>query len=137
RCFRRNVADAEAARAAREATVGQQGNRFAEAGADQRAGHTQHLAHAGAAAWSFVADDDDIARDDPALSDGVHRLFLTLENAGRTAMTVAVGSGDLDDAALGRQIALEDVQTALRLERFGNGRDDLLTGRLNRVGAGF
>ena len=44
--FRRDVADHQAARRARESSVGDERHRIAEPGADDRGGHREHLAHA-------------------------------------------------------------------------------------------
>src|SRR5579883_1478693 len=52
--FGADMTDAEAARAAREATVGDQRHVLAGALAVKRGRRRQHLAHAGAAARSFV-----------------------------------------------------------------------------------
>ena len=53
---------------AREAAVGHERHRIAQAGAHQRARHAEHLAHAGPAARPLVPDDDDVA--------GLNRLLL-------------------------------------------------------------
>ena len=57
----RDVADHQAVRRAREAAVGDQRDLVAEPFADERRGHVQHLAHAGAAGRALVADHDDVA----------------------------------------------------------------------------
>ena len=67
-----------------------------KAGADERARHAQHLAHAGTTARAFVADDHDVARVDAPLGDGRHRVFLALEDARWALLIGAVGGGDLD-----------------------------------------
>ena len=56
-----DMADAEAARGAREAAVGDQRDLLADALAVERRRGRQHLAHAGAALGALVADDDDVA----------------------------------------------------------------------------
>ena len=61
RRLRPDMADAEAARAAGEAAVGDQRDLLADALAVERRGGRQHLAHAGAAARALVADDEDLA----------------------------------------------------------------------------
>ena len=70
RRLRRDVADHQAVRRAREAAVGDQRDLVAEALADERAGHVQHLAHAGAAGRALVADHDHVAGLDRARLDG-------------------------------------------------------------------
>ena len=62
----RDVADAEAPRAAAEPAVGDQRAVGAAAGALQRAGDGQHLAHPRAALRALVADDEHGARLDRA-----------------------------------------------------------------------
>ena len=84
RRFRADMADAGAARAAAEAAVGDQGDRFAQPRAHDVAGRTEHLLHARAALGAFVADDDDIARLDLAGQNAFARLFLAVEDDGRT-----------------------------------------------------
>ena len=59
---------------------------------------------------------------------------LRVEDAGRTAMLAALVAGQLDDAAVGRERAVEDGQAAVRLERRLDGVDDLLAGGLGHVG---
>ena len=54
----RDVSDAQPARAAGEATVGDERHVLPQRHPLEHAGERQHLAHARAAAWSFVAHDD-------------------------------------------------------------------------------
>jgi hypothetical protein len=61
RRLRPDMADAEAARGAGEAAVGDQRHLVAHALAVDRRRGRQHLAHAGAALGALVADDDDVA----------------------------------------------------------------------------
>src|SRR5258705_9037368 len=61
RRFRPDMADAEAARRAGEAAVGDQRDLAAGALAIERRRGRQHLAHAGPAARPLVADDEDVA----------------------------------------------------------------------------
>ena len=61
-----DVADHQAAGRAGEAAVGDQRDALAEALADDRRRHLEHLPHAGAAGRALVADDDDVARVDLA-----------------------------------------------------------------------
>ena len=46
-------------------------------------GHRQHLAHAGAALWPFVADHQHVARFDLAAQDGLEGRLLPIEYARR------------------------------------------------------
>ena len=100
-----DVADAQAGGAAGEAAVGQQQHVLAEAGALDRAGHGQHLAHARPALGPLVADDDDVARLQRALGDGVHGALLAVEDPRGALEDLGVEAGRLHDRALGGQRA--------------------------------
>ena len=81
---------------------------LAEAGALDRAGDGEHLAHARAALRALVADDDDVAGLERALGDGVHRALLAVEDPGGALEDVGVEAGGLHDRALGRERAAQD-----------------------------
>ena len=76
-------AEEEALGIARKPAIGEQRDVLAQTLADQSAGNPQHFAHAGAAAWTFIADDDDVAARDAVFLDGGKCIFLTFEDAGR------------------------------------------------------
>ena len=87
----------EAGRAAGEAAVGDQRAGLAEAPRLQVARRIEHLLHARAAARALVADHHDVAGDDLAAEDALHRVVLALEDArralricGRSSSTPAV-----------------------------------------------
>src|SRR6185312_8700393 len=97
-----DMADAEAARRAGEAAVGDQRHLLAHALAVERRRGRQHLAHARAAARSLVTDDENLAFLVGAL---LHRLeagFLAVEAVRRTGELQRLHAGDLHDAAFGR-----------------------------------
>ena len=105
------------------------------AAADDRRGHLEHLPHPGAAGRALVADHDHVAGVDPAGLDDGEAVLLALEDAGRAGLAHALGAGDLDDGALGGEVAVQDREPALRLDRVGDGTDDVLAGCLvGRVG---
>ena len=105
------------------------------AAADDRRRHLQHLAHAGAAGRALVADDDDVAGVDAAGLDDGEAVLLALEHASGTGLTHPLGARDLDDRALRGEVAVEDRQAALGLDRVVDGTDDVLAGRLvDRIG---
>ena len=79
--LRRDVPDHQPARRAAEAAVGHQRDRFAEPLTDDRRGDAEHLAHPGSALRPLVADHDDVAVDDLAPVDRVHRIFFAFEHA--------------------------------------------------------
>ena len=81
--FGRDVADAEAVRAAAEATVGDERRVGAPARALHRAGDREHLAHARSALRAFVTDHDDVAGLDLARENLGHRRVLAVEDARR------------------------------------------------------
>src|SRR5829696_8069564 len=74
-----DMADAEAARRAREAPVGDQRHLLAHALAIKCGSGRQHLAHAGAALGAFIADHDHRALGDLALLDRREALLLAIE----------------------------------------------------------
>ena len=63
------------------------------------------------------------------VGDGGHRVLLALEHARRAAVVDALVAGELDDAALGREVAAQDREAAGRLERVVERADDLLARR--------
>ena len=60
-------------------------------------------------------------------------VILRLEDAGGAGVENALVSGDLDDAALGGEVALEDDEAAGGLEGLFDGVDDGLAGGLDGV----
>ena len=56
--------------------------------------------------------------------------FLALEDARRAAVVAALVAGELDDAALGREVAAQDRDPAGLLDRVVERADDFLAGRL-------
>src|SRR3954447_24288609 len=116
--FRRQMADRQARRAAREASVGDERAGFAEAHRFQIAGRIQHLLHAGAAARAFIDDDHDLAGNDLAAQNAFHGRVLAFEHAGRACefQDRGVDAGGLYDAAVLREIAVEHGETAVLAE---------------------
>ena len=83
----RDVADHEAARRAGEAAVGDQRDRLAEPGADDRRRSPPSISRMpGPPLGPFVADDDDVARLDRLPLHGGERRLLAVEDARRAAM---------------------------------------------------
>ena len=106
-----DVADHEPVRRAGEAAVGDQRDVVAEPFADDRAGDLQHLGHPGPAGRALVADHDHVAGLDRLRHHGVEGGLLGVEHARRAAVHVPV-DGQLDHAAVGREIAAQDPQRA-------------------------
>ena len=89
---------------------------------------TASIAHAVAAARAFVADDEDVVGVDLAVLNGVECVLLAVEDAGGAGVVEAFVAGDLDDAAVGCEIAAEDDEAAGGLERLVPVVDDGLAG---------
>ncbi len=107
------VAGHEAAGGSGEAAVGEEGDCVARArDAFDGGGDGEHLAHAGAAAGAFVADDEDVVGVDLAGFDGGVAGVFGVEDAGGAGVVEALVAGDLDDAALGGEVAAEDDEAA-------------------------
>ena len=123
--------DHQAAGSAAEAAVGQKRYRSAEAFADNRSRHAQHLAHPGSAFGPFVADDDHVAGLDALSCDRGHGVFFGFENAGRAAMAQAFVAADLRDAAFGREIAVQNDQATSLLQGLVQRRDHFLARRFD------
>src|SRR5690606_23822679 len=110
----RDMADHEAVCRAGEAPVGDERDAVAQAPALDRGGDGEHLAHAGAADRPLATDDDDIARDDFTRGDGGEAGFLAVIDPGRPLEAQPRLAGELHDAALGRDIAIEHAIAAAR-----------------------
>src|SRR6185312_2612602 len=100
RGLRPDMSDAEAARRAGEAAVGDERDLAARSLAVERRRGRQHLAHAGAAARPLIADDEDVALLVLPLLDAGEGILLAVEAARRAAEAELRHAGDLDDRAL-------------------------------------
>src|SRR5436305_589423 len=80
--------------------------------ADERRGDVQQLAHPRAAGRPLVADHDDVARRDLPCLDRGEAVLLGVEHARRAAVVQALVSGELHDAAVGREVASQDREAA-------------------------
>src|SRR5690348_14970069 len=113
--FRPDMADAEAAGGAGEAAIGDERDLVAHALAIDRRGRRQHLAHAGAAAWALIADDQNLARLVFALAHGLERIFLAVEAMRRAGKFESLHPGDLHDRTLRSKVTLKtDHATGFR-----------------------
>jgi hypothetical protein len=122
------VAGHQAVRCAAETAVGQEGDGVAESCADQSGGDGEHFAHARAAFWSFITNDDDVARLDFIFVDFGEGRFFAVEDASGATEIRSVVSRNLNDAAFGCQIASENDQAAGGLEGICYFADDFLFG---------
>ena len=103
-----DVTSHETVRGAGEPSVGEKSHGISETRAHERGRNGEHFAHARATAWTFVADDHDIASSNLILLDGGKRGFFAIEDARGAAEILDVVAGDFDDTALGREIAFEN-----------------------------
>src|SRR5438045_1146254 len=81
-CFRPNMADTEASGSAREAAVRNQRDLAAHALPGQRRCGREHLPHAGTAARSLIANDDDLAFFVGFLLDRLEGVLFPIEAPG-------------------------------------------------------
>ena len=91
-CLGRDVSDAEAGAAAGEAAVGDERADLTQSLGLEIAGGVEHLLHARAAARAFVADEDDIAGNDPVAEDARAEEIVAVD-ALRGADDLAVAHG--------------------------------------------
>ena len=119
------MADHEAVSGPGEAPVGDERDRLGEALSDNRTRDMEHLAHSGPAVRPFVPDHDDVARADRPCFHGCERVLLRVEHARGTAVKGAVVAGELHDAPVRRQVAIQhrDPSTGFqrRLDRDDHG----------------
>src|SRR6185295_2249681 len=123
-----DVTDNEAMTAAGKAAIGDQGYLVAETAADDRAGGAQHLRHARRALRALVTDHDHVAGNDAAVEDRAQRKLLGIEHARSARETQAFSARDLSHGALRREVATQDCEMALRLDRVRERANDRLSG---------
>jgi hypothetical protein len=70
---------------------------------------------------------------DALVQDGLHRRLLAVEHPGGADVQPALVAGELDHAALRREVAAQDGQAAARLDRVVERAHDALPGRLGRL----
>src|SRR5262249_45886651 len=114
--FGRDVPDHQPAGSAAETAVGEKRHGIAKPRTNQRRSNGQHFAHAGPAAWTFIADDHHSPCLDMALLHSGECSFLVVENTSRAAEGVVVVTGYLNYAAFWGEIALKNDQPASRFE---------------------
>src|SRR5580704_10612427 len=102
-----DMADAKTARRAGEPAVGDQRDLAAHALTVERSSGRQHFTHAGAAFRALITDDQHVAFPVRLVLDGFEASFLAVEAARRPGETQARHAGNLNDGAVGREIALE------------------------------
>src|SRR5262249_34847449 len=123
RRLRRHVPHNQTVGAAGESAVGDETDAVAETGTDDRRRWGEHLPHPRAADGPLVPNHDHITRPDEAREDRVEAGLFGIEDASRPVDPRLLHSRDLGDAALLGQVAPENRQVALRIERVRPGTD--------------
>src|SRR6516165_4043230 len=126
RRLRRDMADREPRRAARKTPIRDQGAGLAEPFRFQIARRIEHFLHTRTAARPLIADEDNIARNDLSAQNRIDRALLALEDARRPGegQNAFVDPRRLHDAAILRQIAVENGKTAILGKSMGGIADD-------------
>ena len=127
------MAEHEAACGPGEAAVGDQRHRLAETSAHDGTRDVEHLAHAGPAHRTLVADNDDIAIDDGAILNRRQDIFLALEDLRRPHVVCPLVAGEFCHAALRRQVAAQDEESTAQLDRLVDGAHHLLARCLHDI----
>src|SRR5688572_20837447 len=120
----------EAMTPAGKSSVSDQRDLVAEAASHDGAGRTQHLAHAGAAARSLVAYDDDVARLHLAGEDRLCGALFTVENSRAASEPQAFLAGDFRHRPFGREVAVHHDEMAVLLDRLRQRTNDVLALRI-------
>ena len=96
------------------------------AAAHDGAGRAEHLAHAGAADGAFMADDDHVPLLDPAAQNRIERVFFAIEHERLSSKALALLAADFRNRAIGREIAVQDDEMAVALDRRIEAANDVL-----------
>src|SRR5262245_48168360 len=103
--------------AAGKAAVGDQCDFISESLSHDCTRRAEHLAHTRRTFGTFVADNNDIAGDDSAIQNRLQRGLLRVEHARAARERQAFFSSDFRHRAFRREIAVEDYQMAVLLDR--------------------
>src|SRR5580692_12453603 len=109
-----DMADAESAGGARKTAVSDERDLGAHALSVKRGGGRKHFTHPGTALRPLVADDQHVAFLVRLFPDRLEASFLAVEATRRTGELQALHPGNLNNGALGREIALEANDAAGR-----------------------
>jgi hypothetical protein len=82
----------------------------------------------------LVANNDHVAFVDVAAKDALKRAFLAFVNFGGAFEIKAFFAGDLADGATGGEVAAEDTEVGVGLDRLVEGANDILLVGVGRVG---
>src|SRR3546814_240432 len=111
--FRTNMTNAEATRAAREATVSDERHLLPETLTIESRSRRKHFAHARTALGAFVANDDDGTFGNLTVLDGCKSLFLAIKNTCGTTELQAMHTRDLDDCTIRSTASFQDRKSIL------------------------
>src|SRR5688572_17371477 len=112
------MADAETARTAREATIGDECHFVAHALSVKRSGGGKHFAHAGAALWPFIANDEYIAFLEFLFVHGFEAGFFRVEAARRPFEYKVFHARYFYNCAFGCEVAFEHHHATFITQRF-------------------
>src|SRR5260221_9253240 len=116
----------EAVGATAEAAIGDEGDAFAQAGADEGGGGFEHFGHTGCADGADVPDDYYVAGLYLAGVDAIDEFVFAVEDTGCAFEAFAFLAADLSYAAAFGQIAVKDLEVAGGFDRVFQGLDDIL-----------
>ena len=119
------MADGQAAGGAAESAVRHQSDLSAQALAQHSSHKGFHVGHSGAALGAFVADDDHVTGHDLVFQDGMPGVILGIVALGRAAEFPGGGvhGAELDDGAVGADVAVQHGQTALLMDGIADRMD--------------
>src|SRR5690606_14474525 len=103
--FGSHMADAQSGGRTREAAVGDEAHVVTDPLTHERRRHGEHLAHAGAALGTLVANNHAIAGLDLLAFDGMEAVFLAIEHARGSLELELLETRHLDYAALLGEVA--------------------------------
>src|SRR3546814_8099547 len=101
------MTNAEATRAAREATVSDERHLLPETLTIESRSRRKHFTHAWTALGAFVANDDDGTLGNLTVLDGGKSLFLAIKNTCGTTELQAMHTRNLDDCAIRSKASLQ------------------------------
>src|SRR5947208_13744568 len=107
----------EAVTAPGETPVRDEGHLRSEAVSRDGAGRAQHLAHAGSPTRALPSHHHHVPRAYPASEDRLRRALLALEHTRPSGEALTFLAGDLRHRALGRDVAVEDHEVTVLLQR--------------------
>ena len=131
-CLGADVADGRAAGRTGKAAIRDECHRGIQLHARQCAGGVEHLAHTGAALGALVADDHYVAGVDVTCVDSRNGGVLAVKDARGAAVDLHFGRNGaaLDDTAVRRNVAPQNLQTAGLTVRVVDGADRLVVENL-------